>query len=42
MTWHFDKGERLVGREGGMKLKGKIVLYYSKESKYMQGFTAGI
>ena len=36
------KGETVVSREGGMEFKDEIVLYCSKESKCMQGFTAGI
>ena len=40
--WQFGKGERVVNRGGGMKFMDKIVLYCSREAKYMQEFTAGI
>ena len=42
MRWQFGKGETVVSREGEMEFKDEIVLYFSKEAKYMQGFTAGI
>ena len=42
MRWKFGKGKRVVTREGGMEFKDKIVLYYSREAKCVQGFTAGI
>ena len=42
MRWQFGKGERVLGREGGVEFKDKIVLYCSREEKFMQGFTVGI
>ena len=42
MRWHFEKCGRVVSREGGMEFKDKIVLYYSREVKCKQRFTAGI
>ena len=42
MRWQFRKGGRVVSREGGMEFKEKIVLYYSRQAKCKQGFTAGI
>ena len=40
--WQFVKGGRVVGREGGMEFRDKIVLYCSREAKCKQGFTEGI
>ena len=37
--WERREG---VSREDGMEFKDKIVLYYPREAKYKQGFTAGI
>ena len=36
------KNGRVVSRQGGIKFKGKIVLYCSSEAKCKQEFTAGI
>ena len=42
MRWQVGKGGRLVSREGGVECQDKIMLYYSREVKCRQGFTAGV
>ena len=37
MKEQFGKGERVVSREGEMEFKGKILLYFFREAKCMQG-----
>ena len=41
MRLQFEKGGRVMSREGGMEFKDKIVLYCSREAKCKQGFTVG-
>ena len=42
MRLQFEKGGKVMSREGGMEFKDKIVLYCSREAKCKQGFTVGI
>ena len=37
MKERFGKGERVVSREGEIEFKGKIMLYFFREAKCMQG-----
>ena len=41
IRWQFGKGERVLGREGRVEFKDKIVLYCSREEKCMQRFDNG-